>query len=323
MIAGKNMRFILVTVWVLSIFGCLSDQDAAITSETSPSRYDLITSSKVYPETDNYPPILHVDGWKKPYPVKGAINSAGLEDSPFITTDGKTMFFFYTPSPEIPAEKQIGDQVTGIYTAKISGEIWQEPERIVLTEKDQIALDGCPFFNGDMLWFCSIREGNFRDIDIWTAEWNGSEWVNITNAGEYLNQELQIGEMHIRKDGSSLIYHKPNIEQDNRYDLWEIQKSENGWNVPRKLDALNSSDDDSRPALTSDGHELWFTRTYNGTPAIFRSQWVDGNWDEPKLIISQFAGEPSIDNKGNIYFTHHFFQEGKMKEADIYIAEKE
>jgi hypothetical protein len=43
----------------------------------------------------------------------------------------------------------------------------------------------------------------------------------------------------------------------------------------------------------------------------------------PELIISQFAGEPSIDNEGNIYFTHHFFQEGKMIEADIYIAEKQ
>lgn len=157
---------------------------------------------------------------------------------------------------------------------------------------------------------------------MWTAEWDGSEWVNITNAGEYLNQELQIGKMHISQDSSTLIYHKPDEEQDNGYDLWEIQWSENRWDVPIKLDILNSPDDDSRPALSPDARELWFTRTYYGTPAIFRSQWLDGKWDEPELIISQFAGEPSIDNKGNIYFTHHFFQESKMIEADIYIAEK-
>ena len=29
-----------------------------------------------------------------------------------------------------------------------------------------------------------------------------------------------------------------------------------------------------------------------------------------------------VDSTGNIYFTHHFFREGKMIEADIYIAEK-
>jgi hypothetical protein len=40
------------------------------------------------------------------------------------------------------------------------------------------------------------------------------------------------------------------------------------------------------------------------------------------LIISQFAGEPSLDNQGNIYFTHHFFKDGVMLEADYYVAMK-
>ena len=38
--------------------------------------------------------------------------------------------------------------------------------------------------------------------------------------------------------------------------------------------------------------------------------------------ISQFAGEASLDNKGNIYFTHHFYKDGVMLEADIYVAYK-
>jgi hypothetical protein len=38
------------------------------------------------------------------------------------------------------------------------------------------------------------------------------------------------------------------------------------------------------------------------------------------LIISQFAGESSVDNEGNIYFTHHFYKDGVMLEADYYVA---
>jgi len=38
------------------------------------------------------------------------------------------------------------------------------------------------------------------------------------------------------------------------------------------------------------------------------------------LILSQFAGEPSLDREGNIYFVHHYFEDGKMIEADIYVA---
>jgi hypothetical protein len=54
------------------------------------------------------------------------------------------------------------------------------------------------------------------------------------------------------------------------------------------------------PFLTQNGNELWFTRTYMGSPAIYRSTKVSGGWQEPERIISQFAGKPSLDNSGNI-----------------------
>jgi len=37
-------------------------------------------------------------------------------------------------------------------------------------------------------------------------------------------------------------------------------------------------------------------------------------------ILSRFAGEASLDRDGNVYFTHHFFRNGEMLEADIYVA---
>jgi hypothetical protein len=47
----------------------------------------------------------------------------------------------------------------------------------------------------------------------------------------------------------------------------------------------------------------------------------DGSWGEPEEMISNFAGEPTLDDEGNLYFVHHFFsQDGKMLEADIYVA---
>ena len=40
------------------------------------------------------------------------------------------------------------------------------------------------------------------------------------------------------------------------------------------------------------------------------------------LIVSQFAGEPTLDDAGNLYFVHHYFEHGQMIEADIYVAYK-
>ncbi len=318
----KKTGILILISGLFAYSACQPQQPSIDILVEFPSRYDLINVEKVLPEHDDHPPILNSEEWKTPHPISGTVNSAGLEDSPFITPDGRTLFFFYTPSADTPAEGQINDQVTGIYRSdKVSG-AWQEPERVLLTQDSDLALDGCPFFQDNVLWFCSIRAGNFRDIDMWTAAWDGTHWADIFNAGAHLNQDLQIGEMHLSPNGAVLIYHRPDEDYSSGYDLWEVPREGEGWGLPVKLDNLNSSQDDSRPALSPDGHELWFTRTHSGTPAIFRSQWMDGEWGAPELILSQFAGEPSIDKVGNIYFTHHFFREGKMIEADIYIAEK-
>ena len=49
---------------------------------------------------------------------------------------------------------------------------------------------------------------------------------------------------------------------------------------------------------------------------------VKGEWTEPMKMFSIFSGESSMDNEGNVYFTHHFFKDDVMLEADIYIARK-
>ena len=59
-----------------------------------------------------------------------------------------------------------------------------------------------------------------------------------------------------------------------------------------------------------------------GSLAIFRSKNLGGEWGEPELIISQFAAEPTLDEDGNLDFAHHFFENGNIIEADIYVATK-
>lgn len=275
---------------------------------------------KITPETDAHPPILHSDEYEDPVPMPYPINTAGAEDSGFITPDGNTFYMWFTPDVTAPPEKQIIDDVTGIYVSNKAGGQWQQPERVWLQDECKLALDGAVFVRGDEMWFCSAREGNYRGVDMWTAEFRGGRWTDWQNAGQKLNVDYEIGELHITADGKEMYFHSGRPGGKGQYDIWVTRNVDGQWQEPENVEAVNTPDNEGWPFITQDGNELWFTRTYLGAPAIFRSEKVNGEWQEPELIISRFAAEPSLDNEGNIYFTHHFFKDDAMLEADYYVA---
>jgi hypothetical protein len=277
------------------------------------------TAVKITPETDLYPPVLHSDEYEQPVPVPYPINTAGAEDSGFMMPDGNTYYLWSTPDPGIPAEEQVGDGVTGIYVShKVNGE-WQEPQRVWLQGPGELALDGAAFVQGNTMWFASARTG-YTGMHWFKAHFVDGEWADWENAD--FPPDYQVGELHISADGQELYFHSARPGGKGGYDIW-VCRNENGtWLPPQNVEIVNSPETDGWPFLTQDGSELWFTRTYQGSPAIFRSKRANGEWQEPELIISQFAGEPSLDNDGNIYFTHHFFKDGVMLEADYYVAVK-
>lgn len=309
------MSMLLITI--LFFTGCVEERTR---EESIPA--DAV---KYTPEMDFFVPVVHNSSWADPVPMPGPINTAGGEDACFITPDAKTFFFFFTPDVTIPHNEQLLDGVTGIWWSQKQGGAWTEPSRVKLGK--ELALDGAPFYQDNTLWFASFRVGNYgEDGDIWTAEFQNNEWVNIQNAGELLNDEYNIGEMHISSDGKTLYFHRENTTGTGDYDLFTTTFIDNTWTGPTLLGApVSTEKDDSRPFITSNGKELWFTREsnmgYTG-PAVYRSiKQANGTWGIPEEIVSNFAGEPTLDDQGNLYFVHHFFdEEMNMVEVDIYVC---
>ncbi|MBU0456865.1 MAG: hypothetical protein KKD75_01850 [Nanoarchaeota archaeon] len=99
-----------------------------------------------------------------------------------------------------------------------------------------------------------------------------------------------------------------------------LKRIDGEWKNPVNIEAVNSEEIEGWPYVTADGNEMWFNRRYLGTPATFRSKRINGEWQKPELIVSQFAGEPTLDKNGNLYFVHHYYDNGVMLEADIYVA---
>jgi len=271
------------------------------------------------PETDQHPPIMHSPDFEAPVPLPYPVNTAGAEDSPFILPDGNTLYFFFTPDVRVHYSQQLFDQVTGIYVTHRTGETWSNPVRVWLQDPGKLALDGAVAVQDDEMWFASAREG-YTGMNMFTARWTDGRWTNWQYAGDRLNKEIGIGELHLH--GDDLYFHSDRPGGKGDYDIWVTTRNGESWSDPINIEAVNTSAKDGWPFVSSDGSELWFHRTYQGTPAIFRSVKVDGEWGVPELILSRFAAEPTLDDAGNLYFAHHFIENDVLIEADIYVARK-
>jgi hypothetical protein len=156
---------------------------------------------------------------------------------------------------------------------------------------------------------------------VFTAEWADDQWADWAPVSDRLAKEIQIGELHLH--GDDLYFHSGRSGGKGDFDIWVTTRTGDTWSDPVNIAAVNTAATEGWPYVSPDGIELWFTRAHGGAPAILRSRWVNGAWGPPEVVVSQFAGEPTLDSAGNLYFVHHYFENDVMIEADIYVAYRE
>lgn len=318
-------RGIPILFYILAALAC-GGSPAPVALVTERTNAIPETAIKQVPAGDAWPPRA-APGWTHPVPLPAPVNTAGGEDSPFLTADGKHLYFFFTPDVNIPAEKQLLDGATGIWVADRSGDAWKEPVRVLLARPGELALDGCPFILEDLMLFCSARQG-VTGIQWFQASYQDGTWQDWQPANELGMEGYEVGELHISADGQQLVFHSARPGGYGSLDLWISTRTALGWSDPVNLGAgVNTSMDESRPYLSPDGKELWFTGSGRGEdpgPAILRSLLQEnGTWGPSEVIITSFAGEPTLSpDGGTLYFVHHFFSPdlSTMLEADIYVS---
>lgn len=309
----RNRTAVLFSIilFALLIAGCSQS------SIEIPNRESLIPSDapKMSPENDPLPPVLLSNDFEEPVPLPYPVNTRGAEDSAFILPDGNTLYVWFTPNNRMDVIEQSQDLVTGIYQFQREAEGWSTPERIWLVKPGEPHLDGCGFFQGNRLWICGVRQG-YEGLHWFTSEYVDGSW-SIAQLDDF-PASYEVGELHISRDGNTLYYHSSRPGGQGGLDIWVSEKVNGAWGEPVNLEAVNSSHDEGWPALNPQEDELWITRDYG----IWRSKKVNGVWTEPEEIVSTLAGEATIDQYGNVYFTHHYFEGDTMIEADIYVIRR-
>ena len=314
--------FFVVVLIVVTLFG--QQQWNSAQEQNSdfllPTRESAIPHNaiKITPELDSNPPKSLSTQYFDPVPVEGSVNTAGAEDSAFIIANGSTLYFFFTPDMSVPVEKQVMDPTVGIYVSHKIDEVWSEPKRVLLQDPEKLALDGCEVIQGNTMYFCSAREG-YTGLQWFKATYIDGKWQSWENIDDLLKtSQYDVGELYITKDYDELFFHSNRAGGREGLDIWFCQNINGRWSEPQNVQIINSPSDEGWPTLSPDGNELWFSKDY----AVWRSLKINGEWQNPEKMFSPLAGEPSVDNSGNVYFTHHFFVNDTIVSADIYVAYK-
>jgi hypothetical protein len=265
-------------VLLLCSIACIGNKDLA-------SELSIQTPVLSITENDEHPVIVHSAGWGTPQPLPNPIDKEGNELEAFITLSGDELYFLFTPDLSISEVKRALDGVSGVYYSKKVNGIWSASERLELGGDN--VLNGCVYTNGKVLWFCSLREGNYNPRgDYYTANFVNGSWSNWQNAGEFLNRIIDIEEIHLSTDQNTMTFSAVLPDSYGYADLWQIHREGESWSQPENLgNIINSPEEETFPYLSEDESELWFTSFSRlGYPgyAIFRSIWQDGEWGEPQ-----------------------------------------
>ena len=150
------------------------------------------------------------------------------------THGGCNLYFVYTPDVDVPIERQLIDGVTGLWSSRRTDDGWSDPEKVKTSDED--TLDGCPFIQGEELWFCSARPG-YTGVNFFIADLDDSNATNVRYADERLNDDIVVGELHITTDGRDLYYHalRPGGTD---MDIWVTHLMNGTWSDPENVNTI-------------------------------------------------------------------------------------
>ncbi len=179
--------------------------------------------------------------------------------------------------------------------------------------------------NGEEIYFA---RGDFRPKVIMYLKLIDNKWTTPEIAE--FSGKYQDGYPCFSPDGKKLFFasYRPvrkNGEERKDWDIWMVNRTNNGWSDPYHLgDLINTDNSENSPSVTKDG-TLYFVRKKVGNANIYRSQYSGSEFSKPVKIgidsdyynsYSYIASDDSY-----ILFSSYKRNDG-FGEADIYISFK-
>ncbi|GLR18218.1 TolB-like translocation protein [Portibacter lacus] len=198
--------------------------------------------------------------------------STNRDETPFITPNGKFMFF--GSEREIPNKPNKGNFDMNIWMMEKIDNGWSEP--IPLPEPInyvQIENEEWPSSNNNFLftnnnkdfYFTSMKRGT-KSIKLYETKFDGKGFSEPKEIkGIWEDEKYWVYSAVISPDGKYLVFNSfgaPNGTGGE--DIFVSKKTENGWSKAKSIGQLvNTKDEESSPRFSRDGKYFFFSRAEN------------------------------------------------------------
>lgn len=214
-------------------------------------QFDLWQATRSSPDAAFSPPVNLT-----------TVNSRDLDADPHLSSDGRLLLF---------SSNRPGSQGQDLWmsTRSTTAESWSQPQNLG-SPPNQASTEWGPTLSDDELTliFHGGRPGSLGGDDLWMSRRASTKepFGNVVNMGPRVNSAANEGGATLSSDGLVLLFHRRDAMSQSA-DLWMATRPNAGapFGDAALLPApIKSSAVDQQPALSPDGHTLYFVSNRTG-----------------------------------------------------------
>ncbi len=237
------------------------------------------------------------------------INTSLHESDPFLTADGKKLFFV---------------RDFDIWYAEWNGTDWNTPVRLGPQINTGPGFEKSPSVtpDGQKLYFVAYAGGGFQ-WDIWVCAFDSSinDWGMPVNLGAPVNTTGAEFSAHLAPDGQRLYF---TSEGFSRCGIYMSQWNGSSWSVPQLQWGCGTSPE--YPSVAADGQWLYFDEYVSDGKSIFAAAWGGSGWVLPAYDLRPQIGDsswtPFIVPSGDSLFFNSNRMSGSFGGSDIWMVQR-
>lgn len=201
--------------------------------------------------------------------LQGEANSELDEYWPFITPDGKKLFFTRTNLTK--TDKGVKRREENIFQTHVDGDSWKRLEKLP-KHINSLENEGaqCITQDGKTMFFtvCKTTSGHQGDCNLYYTQWKSKRWELPQKLPSPVNTPFKETQPSISYDGRTLFFSSDRPGGEGGMDIWVTRMNEDSvWAHPVNLGAVvNTRLNEESPFIHPDNKSLYFSST--GHPGL-------------------------------------------------------